>query len=133
MKNNIHLGRVIKQLIDQNDGNLNVAAERLEYTVQALYPIFEKEDVNTSLLKKLSNIYNVPLSYFFNSYLWVNNKSPLPEGEGINYVASRVEEDVRLTLLESENKNLREQNELLKEMLNMYRNESKKGTNSGTK
>jgi transcriptional regulator with XRE-family HTH domain len=133
VKNNIHLGRVIKQLLEQNEVSFNAAAEKLDYTVQALYPIFEKEDVNTSLLKKLGNIYNVPLSYFFNPYLWVNRKSSFADDEGVNQIASRVEDDVRLTLLESENKNLKEQNELLREMLDMYKAKEKNGTNSGTK
>lgn len=133
MKNNVHLGHVIKQLIERSDGSINTGAERLGYSVQGMYAIFEKEDVSTSLLKKLCVAYDVPLTYFFNSYLWADNKSRFTEEEGVKYVASRIEDDVRLTLLESENKNLKEQNELLKEMLDMYRTRGKRGTNSGTK
>lgn len=134
MKNNVHLGRVIRHLIQRNDDSISACAEKIEYSVQALYAIFEKEDVNTSLLKKLCVAYNIPLTYFFNSNMSRESKNRQSDQEkAINAIANTGNENMNLIILENENKSLREQNELLKEMLSMYKNGVNNGTNSGTK
>ena len=39
-------------------------ARHLDKTKQAVYDMIEKQDVSTSVLRKLSEIFNVPLTYF---------------------------------------------------------------------
>ena len=53
--------------------NIEVAdlAKRLGKTKQAVYDMLDKEDVNTSLLRELAAIFNVPITIFFDNS--VNN------------------------------------------------------------
>lgn len=129
--NNVHLGHIIRQLIEQYDGGIQAGAERLGVTIQNLYAIFKKEDVNTALLKKISTAYNVPLTYFFNSYLWVDKKSSITDNGAVKLVAAAVQNDTRLMVLEVENKSQKEQISLLREMVDMYKRQENLGQIAG--
>lgn len=59
------IGLKIKELASEKNITLADLAKRLGKTKQAIYEMVEKEDVNTSILKKLCSEFNVPISYFF--------------------------------------------------------------------
>lgn len=61
----MNIGLKIKELAGEKNLTLADLAKRLGKTKQAVYEMVEKEDVNTSILKKLCSEFNVPISYFF--------------------------------------------------------------------
>lgn len=60
----IDIGLKIKELMSQNKIDAPELAKRIGKTKQAVYAMLDKEDVNTSVLKELSDIFHVPLVYF---------------------------------------------------------------------
>ncbi|MDQ6482522.1 hypothetical protein [Dyadobacter sp. LHD-138] len=83
------------------------------------------------MLKKISTAYNVPLTYFFNSYLWVDKKSSITDNGAVKLVAAAVQNDTRLMVLEVENKSQKEQISLLREMVDMYKRQENLGQIAG--
>lgn len=59
------IGLIIKQLMSKENIDVSTLSKRLGKTKQAVYDMLEKTDVNTSVLRELSNIFNVPISRFF--------------------------------------------------------------------
>ena len=64
-------GLVIKELMLKQNIEVADLAKRLGKTKQAVYDMLDKEDVNTSLLRELAAIFNVPITIFFDNS--VNN------------------------------------------------------------
>lgn len=62
------IGLIIKELASQQNITLADLAKRLGKTKQAVYDMVEKEDVNTSIVRQCSRIFNVPVSYFFDEH-----------------------------------------------------------------
>ena len=65
------IGLVIKELMLKQNIEVADLAKRLGKTKQAVYDMLDKEDVNTSLLRQLAAIFNVPITIFFDNS--VNN------------------------------------------------------------
>ena len=65
------IGLVIKELMLKQNIEVADLAKRLGKTKQAVYDMLDKEDVNTSLLRELAAIFNVPIAIFFDNS--VNN------------------------------------------------------------
>jgi transcriptional regulator with XRE-family HTH domain len=65
------IGLVIKELMLKQNIEVADLAKRLGKTKQAVYDMLDKEDVNTSLLRDLAAIFNVPITIFFDNS--VNN------------------------------------------------------------
>ena len=65
------IGLVIKELMLKQNIEVEDLAKRLGKTKQAVYDMLDKEDVNTSLLRELAAIFNVPITIFFDNS--VNN------------------------------------------------------------
>lgn len=65
------IGLVIKELMLKQNIEVADLAKRLGKTKQAVYDMLDKEDVNTSLLRELAAIFNVPITFFFDNS--VNN------------------------------------------------------------
>lgn len=59
------IGLKIRELADKKNLTLADLAKRIGKTKQAVYEMVEKEDINTSILRKLSSEFNIPISYFF--------------------------------------------------------------------
>ena len=55
------IGLKIKELADKKNITLADLAKRIGKTKQAVYEMVDKEDVNTSILRKLSVEFNVPI------------------------------------------------------------------------
>lgn len=61
----MNIGKKIKQLQESKRITISELAIELEMSHAAVYDIFKKEDVNTKILRRLSESYGVPLEYFF--------------------------------------------------------------------
>lgn len=59
------LGLKIKALMSQENVEVSELAIQLGKSKQAIYDMLEKNDLNTSILRDLSKIFGVPISYFF--------------------------------------------------------------------
>ena len=61
----MHIGNKIKELA----GNKKLSAQKMGnaigLTKQAVYGIFQKEDINTNLLKQIADVLGEPISVFF--------------------------------------------------------------------
>lgn len=60
----LHIGNNIKQLMRQQNMDAPTLAKRLGKSKQAVYMMLEKKDLNTSLLRKLADIFSVPVNIF---------------------------------------------------------------------
>ena len=59
------IGLKIKTLLSRDHIDAPALAKIIGKSKQAVYDMLEKEDLNTSLLRMLSKIFNVPITYFF--------------------------------------------------------------------
>lgn len=69
------IGLVIKELMLKQNIEVADLAKRLGKTKQAVYDMLDKEDVNTSLLRELAAIFNVPITIFFDNSVNNNQSS----------------------------------------------------------
>nr|DAN47906.1 MAG TPA: LAMBDA REPRESSOR (TRIPLE MUTANT)/DNA COMPLEX-DNA COMPLEX, DOUBLE HELIX, TRANSCRIPTION-DNA.1A [Caudoviricetes sp.] len=65
----LHIGLKIRHLMDKENLDAAKLGKRLGKTKQAVYDMLAKEDLNTSVLRELSKIFNVPLTYFVSENL----------------------------------------------------------------
>lgn len=61
----MEIGLRIKELMFQENIEIPELAKKLGKTKQAIYDMLEKKDVNTSILRDLSSIFNIPMTAFF--------------------------------------------------------------------
>lgn len=59
-----HIGLKIRALMSKEKIDAPTLAKKMGKTKQAIYDMLEKEDVSTAILKNLSSIFNVPMTYF---------------------------------------------------------------------
>lgn len=64
MAKQIHVGSRIKQEMLNARMTVNDVSEHLKISRSAVYDIFKKKDVSTSLLRDLSTLFQVPMSVF---------------------------------------------------------------------
>lgn len=64
MTKQIHVGSRIKQEMQNARMTVKDVAEHLNISRAAVYDIFKKKDVSTSLLRDLSTLFQVPMSVF---------------------------------------------------------------------
>lgn len=69
----MEIGLKIKELMVKEKIDIPELAKKLGKTKQAIYDMLEKKDVNTSLLRDLSSIFNVPIGIFFEEEPITNN------------------------------------------------------------
>lgn len=60
----MHIGLKIKELMSKEKIDAPTLAKKMDKTKQAVYDMLEKEDVSTAILKKLSGIFKVPVTFF---------------------------------------------------------------------
>lgn len=59
------IGLKIKHLAEEKKVDAVWIADRLGKSKQAVYDIFSKEDLNTSIVRDIAKMFDVPVSYFF--------------------------------------------------------------------
>lgn len=60
----LSLGEKIKGLMSKANIDAPLLAKKLGKSKQAIYDMLEKDDLNTSVLKQLANVFNVPVVFF---------------------------------------------------------------------
>ena len=68
----LHIGLKIKYLMDKENLDAAKLGKRLGKTKQAVYDMIVNDDLTTSVRRKLSNIFNVPMAYFVTENLSPN-------------------------------------------------------------
>ena len=91
------IGVKIKELMSKEKMDAPALAKRLNKSKQAVYVMLDKEDVSTSVLKELAEIFHVPVTYFL-----TDNKTTLDDQEEISALKRET------ALLKSEVERLRE-------------------------
>lgn len=99
-----HIGLKIRTLMSKEKIDAPTLAKKMGKTKQAIYDMLEKEDVSTAILKNLSSIFNVPMTYFV-----TEEETSTNQGE--------------LNLLRREIIELKEENERLRELKLPNRND----------
>lgn len=61
----MHIGKKIKELAERKNLTAPKLGKALGITKQAIYDLYDKEDVNTKLLKQIADELGVPISIFF--------------------------------------------------------------------
>ena len=116
------IGLRIKQLMSQEKLDVMTLAKRLGKTKQAVYDMLEKTDVNTSLLRQLSQIFHVPISAFFEEEDAIYSGSRTtgdfsPAVSGVNENVTVYATSDKETILSERVAHLTEKNEMLTEMI----------------
>lgn len=105
----VHIGKKIKEVVQQSDMTVTEFAKKINYSRRNIYSIFSKQSIDTGMLKKIGDVLEHD---FFADYAGTGTKDipgmhvmaePQP-----GYGAVRIEE------LEKEIKYLKEINDLLK-------------------
>lgn len=60
----MNIGLKIKELMSKEKMDTPTLAKKMGKTKQAVYDMLEKEDVNTAILRQLSDIFKVPVTFF---------------------------------------------------------------------
>ncbi len=60
-----NIGLKIKELMGQEKIDAPELAKRIGKTKQAVYAMLDKEDINTAVLRDISKVFNVPITFFF--------------------------------------------------------------------
>lgn len=125
------IGLKIKELMSKEKMDAPTLARRLGKTKQAVYDMLEKEDVNTAILRQLSGIFKVPVTFFLTEEQENGNQEELDLLR--HEIVTLKEEIQRLKDLKLPNRNdklydlwmqfMRNQaqhQEIMKEMANIY-------------
>lgn len=74
----MHIGKKVRKLTESKKLTAPKLGKALGITKQAIYDLYEKEDVNTKLLKQIAEELGVPISIFFDE----DNKIDIQEQNG---------------------------------------------------
>lgn len=62
----VHIGKLIKHQVSQRpDLTIRAFAERLGVHEQTVYDIYRRSDIHTDQLKRIAEILDLPITYFF--------------------------------------------------------------------
>lgn len=127
------IGLKIKELMGQKKIDSVRLAKRLGKTKQAIYDMLSKDDINTSVLRELSEIFEVPIAYFFDENS--DNRYSQEEVDSLKNEIEELKEEVQrlreLKLPQKDDrlydlwmlfmKNQAQHQEIMKEMANIYK------------
>lgn len=127
MTNNINFGLIINKLIEERNITKVKAAEMMGYSRKGFSDALDKEDVSTSLLKKVCEVFEIDMSYF----LLTNNNKTTQKGNAniagkgtVHYKSnenSTFGNENEVQLLRSENEHLKKQITLLEQMVEILK------------
>lgn len=122
----IHIGKLIKQRLEEIGINKSELARRINTTPQNIYGIFKRTSIDTDLLRQISHVLEFDFfQYFEQEYLVVQEARPhyktkSPKNRAKSVAELKIELDKclkELELLKKENTYLKEINNLLKEKI----------------
>ena len=76
----IYIGLKIKELMIKEKMDAPALAKKLNKSKQAVYDMLEKQDLSTSVLRELAEIFRVPLTYFLTD----ENETPYSGKEDVD-------------------------------------------------
>jgi len=118
MSINQHIGTKIKDLINSSNLSVKEVSEKMGISPPNIYRIYERESVETKYLVKLTEIFGIPISYFFDD---VDSKKLESEISNLKKM---------LELKEGEIKSLKEKIEMLGKLLDLSESQLKKRVES---
>lgn len=133
MENKINFGLIISDLLKSQKIKKTEFANRIGYSLPGLSKILDKEDVNTDVLKKICDAFGLEMSYFLDPKPTItqSGKANIAGNGNIQYKGqgNTINPDEnKLQVLTTENEHLkaqlqglREQNQLLREMVEMLK------------
>jgi transcriptional regulator with XRE-family HTH domain len=107
MPDNLHVGSRMKVLINNSNLSVKEISEKMGISPPNIYRLYERESVETKYLVKLSEIFEIPISYFFSD---IDTRELESEIIGIKR---------KLELKEEEVISLKEKNEMLGKLLEL--------------
>lgn len=113
-----HVGSRIKELIINSNLSVKEISEKLGISSPNIYRLYERDSVETRYLVKLSEIFNIPISYFFGD---VDSRELESEINGFKR---------KLELKEEELISLKEKNEMLGKLLELKETQLQKRVES---
>lgn len=120
MNNRIHIGNRIKYLLDKNGMKKILFAEKLGYTKNGIYKIFENENINTDTLYNIADILNLSITEFFVDNYNAENKPSLSSEPTMQYNENANKtpnkNNSELDILKSEFESLKKEINYLKEI-----------------
>ena len=88
-------GLALKDILTSLDESLACVARRLNTTPQNLDSILKTKDIKTGLIERLSKIYNMPISFFFDEKTATTNHiSAKGENNGILFAGDNNSGDI---------------------------------------
>lgn len=125
----INFGLKIKQLLDRRGETYEQAGRRLGMAKSNIFLITKKPDVSTKVLKDIAAAYDVTLSSFFSDNVIFQNQNTAHVGEnGVMYNSQNQgvnEYNNTLNVKDMEINGLKKEVELLRELLEHYKNSVK--------
>lgn len=82
----VYVGLKIRELMSKEKMDAPALAKKLKKSKQAVYDMLDKQDLSTSVLRELSNIFNVPLTYFLTD----DNKIPASNQEDVESLKQEI-------------------------------------------
>lgn len=83
------IGKKIKDYIDSSNYSVEDVAKMVQISKQGLYQILKKEDIDTGVLRKISQALNVPMSY------WFGGEVVVPQGKTLEQKYIEALEEIR--------------------------------------
>lgn len=123
---NVNFGLRIRQLIKERKLTIQDAADKMGYSRQGFTDVIDKEDVNTAILRKVCEVFEIDLDYFLGDSSFSVRQKGNANVAGHRNTYSRNNnasgtEAARIELLETENLHLKKQVQLLEQMVEVLR------------
>ena len=67
MNGNIHIGKLIHKILQQNERSVSWLAKKVYCDPSALCKMLKREDINTNLLLKISKVLNHDFFYYYSN------------------------------------------------------------------
>lgn len=123
-----HIGKIIRQRLEETGMNKSEFARRINTTPQNIYGIFKRKSLDTDLLKEISQVLEYDFFQYYSQFAFMAKEDGSPYGpKGKGYEHKTVSELCQeLKMCQDELELLRKENAYLKEINNLLRERSAK-------
>lgn len=117
----VHFGNLVRAVMDHNDLSVLEMARLLKKSSQAVYDDLKKEDLNTKVLRKLSEATNIPMQNFFSDDSeFFLEKSPVTIGNNNKVTGGDKYQFKETKALKEQVKSLKKELELCYKIIKLY-------------